>query len=1164
MLNFLHLVISPPENSVLYSGSYDPVLVSLSILVAIFASYAALLVSQHVSVATIAKIRRMWIAVGGLCLGVGIWAMHFIGMLAFSLPYSSSYDPVLTLLSAIPGIFASTLAINIISRREFPRARLAAGGLLIGVGIVAMHYSGMAAMRLDGLIRYDIKLFLISILAAIVFAVLALWIKFRLQSWQPRWSMWGVIASAVVMGLAVSGMHYMAMAAAYFIRDGGHTIVDPGMEPTLLAIIVMVATSLIIVTTIVATYVGKPNLLSLGQSHRLIGVLIVGWSAIAWLSASYYYGHLASNLYQQESQLAKRQAEGIARNIDKDIELLKGISIMVSRDDEVLLSLQRFGADVAPSTLAPEERRQRWTRDRILSEANDSLSIAANNLGADIIFIINAAGDCVAASNAGEPGSAVGANYSDRAYFSQVQAGRAGHQYAVGRTTNIPGLYYAYPVFAKERFLGAVVVKRDITSFSYWTNQANAFLADANGVIVLAPDKGLELHSLANATVANLSAEKKVAQYKRSVIKPLEIIPWGDERFPSAAFIGGEKFPVVLASKNMPEDAITIYVPRPLDELVRLGAERYWLFILLAIAGSMLMVATSAIVIYLRESCRTADDLRIAATAFKLHESLMITDAGGVILRVNQAFTENTGYTAEEAVGQTPRILKSGRHDVDFYRAMWESIQRTGTWQGEIWDRRKNGEIHPQWLNISAVKGDDGTVTHYVGSHIDITERKAAEEEIKYLAFYDPLTHLPNRRLLMDRLQRALAFSARNNQEGALLLIDLDNFKELNDTRGHDIGDQLLQQVGQRLESCIRESDTVARLGGDEFVVMLEGLCEQILDASAQTASIGEKILAALSQPYQLASYEYHSTVSIGATLFHGQQQSIDELLKQADIAMYQAKKSGRNVLRFFDPQMQTNITTRVSLEGELRKALERRQLHLYYQIQMNSSNRPLGAEALIRWIHPERGMVSPAQFIPLAEETGLILPIGQWVLETACAQIKAWQQDARTSDLLLAVNVSAKQFRQANFVAQVQAAVQHHAINPMLLKLELTEGMLLENIENVIATMTALKAIGVRISLDDFGTGYSSLQYLKRLPLDQLKIDQSFVRDIATDNSDKAIVRTIIAMAHSLSLDVIAEGVETEEQRHILLTTACTHFQGYLFGRPMPIEQFGEMLKQF
>ena len=550
-------------------------------------------------------------------------------------------------------------------------------------------------------------------------------------------------------------------------------------------------------------------------------------------------------------------------------------------------------------------------------------------------------------------------------------------------------------------------------------------------------------------------------------------------------------------------------------------------------------------------------DLRIAATAFESQESLMITDADCVILRVNKAFSNCTGYTAEEVVGQTPRIFKSGRHDKHFYRSMWDIITRTGTWQGEIWDRRKNGEVYPKWLTISAVKGSDGVVTHYVGSHIDITERKVAEEKIRQLAFHDPLTRLPNRQLLLDRLQQSLISSVRNGKKGALLFLDLDNFKTLNDTLGHAMGDLLLQQAAERLISSIREGDTVARLGGDEFVVMLEDLSEQPIEAAEQAETVGEKILAALSQPYLLGTNTFRSSGSIGATIFRGDHQEAEELLKQADIAMYQAKKAGRNALRFFDHRMQDAINAKAALEGELHKALENGQFQLHYQVQVNRARRASGAEALIRWNHPTRGVVPPAQFIPLAEETGLILPIGTWVLETACAQLSAWSANEQTRHLVLAVNISARQFHQADFVAQVRAAVTRHAIDPTLLKLELTESLLLEDTEDTVATMNALKATGVQLSLDDFGTGYSSLQYLKLLPLNQIKIDQSFVRNIATDSNDAAIVQTIIAMAETLGLNVIAEGVETEVQHEFLELRGCHACQGYLFGKPMPIEEF-------
>jgi diguanylate cyclase (GGDEF)-like protein/PAS domain S-box-containing protein len=556
--------------------------------------------------------------------------------------------------------------------------------------------------------------------------------------------------------------------------------------------------------------------------------------------------------------------------------------------------------------------------------------------------------------------------------------------------------------------------------------------------------------------------------------------------------------------------------------------------------------------------------LCIAATVFESKGGIEITDADKHILRVNKAFTEMTGYSSDEAVGEHPRLLHSGLHSRDFYATMWESIMTSGAWEGEVWNRRKNGEIYPDYLTITAVKDhQNGMVTHYVGTHMDITHKKAAVEEIERLAFYDPLTQLPNRRLLQDRLKTALAISHREGRKGALLFIDLDNFKTLNDTLGHDMGDLLLQQVANRLSACVRACDTVARLGGDEFVVMLQELSEQVSEAMEQAEKIGCKLLAALNQPYQLATHDYITTPSIGATLFNGHERTPDELLKQADIAMYQAKTSGRNTLRFFDPHMQSIISARFSLEDELRKAIDNQQFQLYYQLQVDQTHHPLGAEGLIRWLHPERGLVSPEEFIPVAEETGLILPIGQWVLETACAQLSAWQQEPLARHLTLSVNVSAKQFFHTDFVAQVRAAIEEKTVNPQRLKLELTESILIRNTQEAIAIMNVLGEIGIQFSLDDFGTGYSSLQYIKRLPLNQLKIDQSFIRDIATDNSDQAIVRTIIAMAESLNLNVIAEGVESEAQRQFLLNSGCTNYQGYLFSQPAPITQFEALLNQ-
>ena len=551
--------------------------------------------------------------------------------------------------------------------------------------------------------------------------------------------------------------------------------------------------------------------------------------------------------------------------------------------------------------------------------------------------------------------------------------------------------------------------------------------------------------------------------------------------------------------------------------------------------------------------------LRIAATAFESQVGMAITDEQKVILRVNRSFTEITGYTSDEAVGQTPRLLNSGRHDQAFFSAMWEEIARTGAWQGEIWNRRKSGEVYPEWLTIAAVKDDAGVTTNYVATFTDITSRKAADDQIRTLAFYDALTGLPNRRLLMDRLEQSLAIGTRHKRKGALLFVDLDNFKVVNDAVGYHKGDRLLAQVAKRLTSCVREGDTVARLGGDEFVVMLEDVSEFDIEAATQAEIAGAKILASLSQAYQMGSYEHRGTASVGITLFGGNTaESADELLKRADLAMYQAKAAGRNALRFFEPQMQTVVTARAAMEADLWVALEQGQFALYYQAQVSREDKITGAEALVRWNHPRRGLVPPGEFIPLAEETGLILQLGQWVMDAACAQLALWADQPEMAHLTVAVNVSARQLHQPNFVNLVLAALKRSGADPKRLKLELTESTLVSDAEDIIAKMTLLKACGVGFSLDDFGTGYSSLSYLSRLPLDQLKIDRSFVMEIESNESAISICAATISLAHSLKLKVVAEGVETEAQQYFLSTVhRCDSMQGYLFSRPLPLQEF-------
>lgn len=556
--------------------------------------------------------------------------------------------------------------------------------------------------------------------------------------------------------------------------------------------------------------------------------------------------------------------------------------------------------------------------------------------------------------------------------------------------------------------------------------------------------------------------------------------------------------------------------------------------------------------------------LRIAATAFESAQGMMVTDQHAMILKVNQAFTRITGYAAEEVIGRSPRMLGSGRHGKAFYQQMWQVIACAGHWEGEVWNRRKNGEIYPEHLSITAVRDQAGMVSNYVAALTDITLSKAASDEIRNLAFYDPLTLLPNRRMLQERLRQVLAASSMHDAFGALVFIDLDNFKTLNDTLGHNVGDLLLQQVAARLQACVRQGDMVARLGGDEFVVLLERMSNDAQQAGAQTRSLGANILAALNQPYLLGDHPCHSTPSLGATLFHrGRPAQPDELLMQADIAMYQAKQAGRNNIRFFDQQMQEAINRHARMAEALREAVALQQFQLHYQVQVDRHGAAVGAEALIRWPQADGSWVPPADFIGLAEESGLTLAIGDWVLETACAQLRHWQSNAGTAHLRLAINVSAAQLQQADFCAGVIRLIERHQIDPAGLKLELTEGSLLQNIEETIGRMQELKQLGVLFSLDDFGTGYSSLQYLKRLPLSQLKIDQSFVRDLASDSNDRAIVATTIAMARALQLDVIAEGVETQQQRQLLEQLGCYCYQGYFYGKPVPAAQLPQVLAQ-
>ncbi len=575
-------------------------------------------------------------------------------------------------------------------------------------------------------------------------------------------------------------------------------------------------------------------------------------------------------------------------------------------------------------------------------------------------------------------------------------------------------------------------------------------------------------------------------------------------------------------------------------------------------AGPMLGILANRVALELERN-DSEEELKLAASVFnEIVEAIMVTDSSGNILRVNPAFTRITGYDALEVVGINPRFLKSGHHDNSFYEEFWRVLLDKGTWQGEIWERRLNGEVFPVWQTISAVYDKDGEIIQFISIFSDITEKKLSEERIFHLAHYDSLTTLPNRSAFHEQLERSLLVAGRQGLRMALLFVDIDHFKLINDASGHVAGDNLLKHVAQCLSEQVRAEDVVARLGGDEFTILLSEI-----KVNQDAALVAEKILTAISQPFIHQQTEVVVTASIGISIFPDDGTDASVILKNADAAMFRAKEQGRNNYQFFTAEMNTRALERLSLESALRKALERDEFLLHYQPQVSlESGEIVGVEALIRWQHPSQGLISPAVFIPVAEESGLIVPIGEWVMRTACLQQKQWLQSGLPA-VRMAVNLSARQLLRRQLVQTVKSVINDTGIDPQFLELELTESMIMDKRDETIQSMNVLREMGVHLAIDDFGTGYSSMSYLKRFPISKLKIDQSFVRDIAHDPDDAAIVTATIALGHGLNLVVIAEGVETEEQLQFLKSKGCEQMQGYYFSRPLSAEDVTVLLTE-
>jgi diguanylate cyclase (GGDEF)-like protein/PAS domain S-box-containing protein len=938
IIESLHFLPDAPVAGIPYGGVFDPAWVIVSIVIAVFASITTLYVADQIGQSPLRRARMAWLGIGALSLGAGMWAMHFVGMLAYRFPSAMHFDVAVTLASFALAVMASAVALWVISRPSFKIWHLLVGSVLFGAGMAAMHYCGMAALILEGKLSYDPKRFALSWAGAVVLAALALGVRRPLRRNVGR--VWCLPLSGIVMGCAVAGIHYFAMTAAYFIpdgfpRDAGHVI-----DPELLAALASLFSVMLIALILAASFVGQ------------------GLNVAARLRESEHKVRRILESTQEGFVLVGR--DNVIREVNNALCTLAGIS----REELLGRSVFEF-VDVANRPILAEQIQQREAGERRSYELELSL-----------------------------PG---------------------------GR--RLPCLINSTPT-VDER--GAVT---------------GAF-----------------------ALISDLTGRRKHEAYMRQTVAVFE---------------------------------------------------------------------------------NTA-------------EGVMITDKEGRLVLVNPAFTEITGYDESEVTGRTPGFLHSGRHDKSFYQRLWAEIMNNGHWQGEVWNRRKNGQIYPEWLTISAVRDSAGDVQNFVGVFSDISHIKRSEAELERLAHYDPLTDLPNRTLLNMQLSLALERTGRAKKKLAVMELDLDGFKTVNDSLGHPSGDLLLQIIGQRLGRVLRSEDVIARMGGDEFAIIIENP-----PAASVLGHIAEKIIQAVSEPVDLYGHSALVTASVGIALFPDDGNDVTSLLKAADTAMYAGKQAGRNTYRFHDAGMAEAARHRLRMEQGLRQALEEGQLEVWYQPQINfNSGAIIGAEALIRWQDPRRGIVSPTEFIAVAEETGLILPLGEWVLLQACMQAHSWMQDGLFFGRI-SVNVAGPQIERGDFVGTVRQALDSTGIDPGMVELEITETFLLRNAEQAMAIVAQLSELGLSIAIDDFGTGYSSLSYLKYLKAHKLKIDQRFVRDLPDDKDDAAIARAIIALGLSLGFRVVAEGVETEAQEAFLKAEGCHQGQGFLYARPMSAVDFERWLRE-
>ncbi|MBI5659276.1 MAG: EAL domain-containing protein [Nitrosomonadales bacterium] len=1090
MIRFLP---TAPEASLLYAGSYSPALVIASVLIAILAAYAALSVSPRIAQAGSGLQRAVWATIGSLAMGVGVWAMHFIGMLALNLSCPVRYDPVITLVSMLPGLLASGVALGIIGKQNTGKGPLLAGSVLLAAGIGAMHYTGMAAMRLNGQVYYDPAWFGLSVFVAVPLAYVALTIKGSTHFLSRGRDLF----SAAIMGGAVSVMHYTAMSAAYFVRGDAADIPAPAFGANDLAVAVAAVTSLLAAATIAAAtaYRNREMAYSLGESEERFRTLATATSQIVWMTDA--RGEATGDVP------AWRAYTG------QSFEEIKGWGWAAAlHPDDVERTVAIWKQAVETRSIYKTEYRLR-RHDGVYGYFGVRGAPVRNTDGSVREWV----GTCT--------------DITERMLVEQTLRFVSQHGWAEAgaEAEFIPTLarYLAGLLEVDFVFVGRLSGEDTVTVMALY----------GKGEI-----SGNFIYSLRGTPCENVVGQTTCI-YPQNI---QSLFP-GDQLL---ADMGIESYGGIPLrdSKGDALGLLAVMHSAPLENVERVRSQ---------------LQLVSARVAAELERKAFEDSLRLSSLVLQnSSEGMVVTDENNLIVAVNPAFTRITGYSFEEVQGKDPKILRSGHHDKSFYQAMWQELNSAGQWQGEIWDKRKNGEVHAKRLIINTIRNGAGGVFCRVALFSDITEKKQSEELIWRQANFDALTGLPNRRMFRDRLEQETVKSDRADLPLALLLIDLDEFKEVNDTLGHDMGDILLKQAALRITGCVRATDTVARLGGDEFAVVLS----QLADASHAEDS-AQKILAGLAEPFRLGSEIVYVSASIGISLYPSDAADIESLMKEADQAMYVAKNQGRNRFSYFTPALQEAAQKRLRLTNDLRGALASGQFHVYYQPIVELATGDIRkAEALIRWRHPERGMVSPAEFIPLAEKTGLIVEIGYWVFREAAHQVSRWQ--ARFGEAFqISVNRSPVQFREHLVQNHLPclAYLDELQLSGQSMVFEITEGLLLDNSPGVADSLFKFRDAGIQVSLDDFGTGYSSLSYLKKFDIDYLKIDRSFVEHLENDASNMALCEAIIVMAHKLGLKVIAEGVETAEQRKLLADAGCDYGQGYLFSRPVPPEEFERLL---